>query len=126
VTTFALELEPDRANVSRARRFVTDAVHQLGRDALAEVVELLTSEVVTNAVLHAGTPVTLTVIADPDAVRIEVTDGAAVDVSPRNFGPEAATGRGLALVDALASRWGTRTEPRGKTVWFVVGQVDAA
>ena len=118
--SFELQLEPDRSNVALARRFVMDAVHALGHEAAADVAELLTSEVVTNAVLHAGTSVQLRVVGETGAVRIEVTDGSSAAPARRHYSPEAATGRGLGLVEALATEWGTRTEAGGKTVWFTI------
>ena len=123
MTSFELELAPERATVAVARRFVMDAVHRLGQDAVADVVELLTSELVTNAVLHAGTVLHLRVLRDDAAVRIEVSDGQRAEPTRRRYSAEAATGRGLALVEALASEWGTRTDERGKTVWCTVGAV---
>lgn len=124
--TFELQLEPDRSNVALARRFVMDAVHRLGRDAAADVAELLTSEVVTNAVLHAGTAVQLRVLGEQGAVRIEVTDGSVAAPARRHYSPEAATGRGLGLVEALATDWGTTAANGGKTVWFTVECEDVA
>ena len=118
--SFELQLEPDRSNVALARRFVMDAVHALGQDAAADVAELLTSEVVTNAVLHAGTSVQLRVVGESGAVRVEVTDGSAAAPARRHYSAEAATGRGLGLVEALATEWGTITQAGGKTVWFTI------
>lgn len=125
-STFELELQPERSNVGVARRFVMDAVHRLGKDVVADVAELLTSEVVTNAVLHAGTVLRLRVFTFNDGVRVEVTDGSAGSPTQRNYSAEAATGRGLGLVEALASEWGTRAEKVGKTVWFTISPELAA
>lgn len=122
--SFELQLEPDRSNVALARRFVMDAIHQLGHDAAADVAELLTSEVVTNAVLHAGTTLQLRVLGEGGAIRIEVTDGSVSSPTRRHYSAEAATGRGLGLVEALATRWGTRAEATGKTVWFTIEAED--
>ena len=118
--TFELELQPERANVALARRFVIDAVHRLGMEQLSDVVELLASEVVTNAVLHAGTELHVRVFQANGGVRIEVTDGARGAPTRRNYSAEAATGRGMGLVEALASDWGTTAQKGGKTVWFTV------
>ena len=123
VTSFELQFEPDRSNVAAARRFVMDAVHRLGKDAVADVAELLVSELVTNAVLHAGTVVNLRVVGDGTALRIEVSDGVRAQPSRRHYSAEAATGRGLGLVEALAADWGTRDEATGKTVWCTVEAV---
>lgn len=121
MTTFELDLEPDRANVSKARKFATDRARDLGLDDEVDVVELLVSEAVTNAVLHAGTELTVKLIWSEDRVlRVEVTDGSPMGAVKREYGAEAATGRGIGLIEALAADWGTRAEPRGKTVWFTV------
>lgn len=118
--TFELELEPERANVALARRFVIDAVHRLGMEQLCDVVELLASEIVTNAVLHAGTELHVRVLQAGGGIRIEVSDGAGGAPRQRHYSAEAATGRGMGLVEALASDWGTTPRSGGKTVWFTV------
>ena len=123
MTSFELQFEPDRSNVAAARRFVMDAVHRLNKDEVADIAELLVSELVTNAVLHAGTTVQLRVLDDGSAVRIEVSDGVKAKPSRRHYSAEAATGRGLGLVEALAADWGTRNEASGKTVWCTVEAV---
>lgn len=120
MTSYELQIEPERSNVALARKFVMDAIHRLGRDRYADVAELLTSELVTNAVLHAGTPVHLTVSDEAEGLRVEVTDRSAGAPQRRRYSAEAATGRGLALVEALASAWGTRVAAPGKTVWFTL------
>ena len=76
------------------------------------------SEIVTNAILHARTSFIVSVSPDPTAIRVEVTDGSSSFPARRNYDPTQPTGRGLAIVDAMADRWGVATEPSGKTVWF--------
>jgi anti-sigma regulatory factor (Ser/Thr protein kinase) len=82
---------------------------------------LLTSELVTNAVLHADTGDVLLVI-DLDATRllVKVIDGDRSVPERRIADPSDDTGRGLALLDELASSWGTVPEGAGKAVWFVL------
>ena len=120
MTAYELQIEPERSNVALARRFVMDAIHRLGRDKYADVAELLTSELVTNAVLHAGTTVSLTVSDEAGGLRVEVTDRSAAAPQRRRYSAEAGTGRGLGLVESLASAWGTRMGSPGKTVWFTL------
>jgi len=81
---------------------------------------LLTSELVTNAIRHGEGDVTVRLWPGPDVVRLEVSDTSSQLPAPRHAGTEAEAGRGLALVDALSSRWGAtpRRSPAGKTVWF--------
>ena len=103
----------------RARRFVVDAVHRLHWDAVAEIAELLVSELVSNAVLHAGTELRLRVTADGLCLRVEVMDASPAPALRRSYSESSTTGRGLALVEALAARWGS--DPvvgDGKSVWF--------
>jgi PAS domain S-box-containing protein len=80
------------------------------------------SEVVTNAVLHAHTEIDLTVAVERDGtVRVEVRDGSLNLPLPRDYTETASTGRGLGLVEVLASSYGVHPHAHGKTVWFVVG-----
>jgi anti-sigma regulatory factor (Ser/Thr protein kinase) len=100
------------------------AFHRLGHDGQSELAELLVSELVTNAVLHARTTITLEITAVPDGVRVGVLDGAARGPRPRDFSLEATTGRGLTLVESLASAWGTNPTADGKQVWFELSSGD--
>jgi anti-sigma regulatory factor (Ser/Thr protein kinase) len=112
------DLPPDPTSAGAARRFVTTALHQLGQDRLSELAELLVSELVTNAVLHARTTITLQVQEAGGGVRVRVADASHRGPRQRDYSDEATTGRGLTLVEALASAWGTEPTERGKTVWF--------
>ena len=87
---------------------------------VVEVVTLLVSEVVTNAVLHAGTEVVLRIGHEGTSIRVEVTDGSLTEPALRHFTGEAATGRGLWLVQELADAWGQEPKGDGKVVWFEV------
>jgi anti-sigma regulatory factor (Ser/Thr protein kinase) len=113
---WSLPAEPQSAG--RARRYVCEALTDLRYADVVDVAELLVSELVTNALLHAGTDVRLRVIPDVERVRIEVADRSPIPVVLRRARGTATTGRGLALVDALAAHWGSRIEPDGKIVWF--------
>jgi anti-sigma regulatory factor (Ser/Thr protein kinase) len=82
----------------------------------SEIAQLLTSELVTNAVVHATTEIMLRVEADPSLVRVEVTDTGAGRPAIRR--PDVG-GYGLRIVDRLASRWGVDPAgASGKVVWF--------
>ena len=117
-----LELPPTTESVPAARRFVTDMMRDSDTVADIDTAGLLVTEIVTNAVLHALTPMILTVEVSADVVRIEVRDGSEVPPRLRAFSPVASTGRGLRLLESLAARWGVRPEPSGgKVVWFEVG-----
>lgn len=124
IESFQMTLAPQRAQVSRARRFVVEIATAVGQGDLADVVELLTSEVVTNVVLHAGgDEMRITVDWSPPTFRVEVFDESPATPRPQRYGVDAATGRGLALISDLASAWGTTPHEDGKSVWF---EVDAA
>ena len=91
------------------------------RDLPAEVTgcaALLTSELVTNAVLHAATPMCVTLHILPDRIRVDVADGNPAFPSVKEYGTDAATGRGLTLFNTLASNWGVQAVDGGKIVWF--------
>ena len=79
---------------------------------------LLTSEVVTNAVVHAGTAINVRAVVAADHVRVEVGDAEARVPVPRARSVEATSGRGLLLVEALSRSWGTERRADGKVVWF--------
>ncbi|MGA4960110.1 SpoIIE family protein phosphatase [Streptomyces lavendulocolor] len=109
---------PETHSVPLARRFVRSAL----RGAAAEVVdtaELLASELVTNAVLHARTEVEVRVWSHEGQVRVRVGDGRPDrPLVPRERRPYAGAGRGLAVVEELASSHGAHVGEGRKTVWF--------
>jgi hypothetical protein len=121
-----LDLPPTTASVPVARRFVRARLADGAADGSIDLdtAALLVSEVVTNAVLHARTTVTLTVDVSDEVVRITVGDGSPVRPRVHAFAPTSATGRGLRLLDLLARRWGVDADPvtGGKIVWFEVGE----
>lgn len=124
--TVEMELEPDRQNVSRARKFAVEHAASIGHEDTIDVVELLVSELVTNAVLHAGTQVNLRLSYDDGVLRVEVRDTSAAQARQRHYGTGATTGRGLELIEALATDWGVDTDADRKTVWFTVRVEEAA
>jgi hypothetical protein len=112
-----LILSPVPGSVPEARRFVAtlDFVGGFDSDRLA----LLTAEIVTNAILHARTPLKLEAIELlGGGVRVSVTDGNANPPVKKDHGPSSPTGRGLHIVEAMADRWGFDRSASGKTVWF--------
>jgi anti-sigma regulatory factor (Ser/Thr protein kinase) len=115
-----LELPADPTSAGKARRFVRDVLAEWGAAYLEEPAVLLTSELVTNALLHARTPMRLWLRRRAGLVRIEVLDDSGVQPARRNYDEDASTGRGLALVDALAAEWGVEPANGGKAVWFTL------
>jgi len=116
----SLELPPDHAASARARRFVGETMRKWGHEKAIPDVELLVSELVTNAVLHARSASTVTIERSGTTMRVSVSDTSATRPRLRDYGPDAVTGRGLLLVDRIAKRWGVDPSPNGKTVWFEV------
>jgi PAS domain S-box-containing protein len=113
-----LDLESTADSVARARRFVRETLAARGWDELIETAELLVSELATNAVRYGRPPLTVRMRMVGDEVEIGVSDAdPSVPVTARYRTLEE-SGRGLGLVSALSSAWGTRTHEPGKTVWF--------
>jgi anti-sigma regulatory factor (Ser/Thr protein kinase) len=106
--------------VPAARRFVREALAELGLQEAYDAAEMLVSEVVTNAVLHAKTDFTVAVAGDGDAVRVSVSDRSPAVPHQRRYGTDATTGRGMRLVATLATAWGVDRQTGSKTVWFEV------
>ncbi len=105
--------------LARSRRIVAETLEQAGFDELTEDAELVTSELVGNALLHTDSDVRVSIGIEGDTVRVEVHDDSPVLPVPGMLGPEATSGRGLILVEQLTHRWGvTRVPARGKHVWF--------
>ncbi|MST35040.1 GAF domain-containing protein, partial [Acidimicrobiaceae bacterium USS-CC1] len=117
-----LTLDAGPAAARRARHFVQESVGP-GRSDLTADVELVVTELVTNAFLHGEPPVRLAIDDDGDSVRVEVTDAGALPPILVFAGSDAMTGRGLALVAALAGRWGVDplAGSGGKVVWAELG-----
>ncbi len=113
------------ADVARARQFVVGTLRQWALDALVPDAELLTSELVTNALVHAGGSVVVTVAVADGTAEVGVTDRSAVVPRPRRVPPTAEGGRGLAMVDLIAREWGVSDVEDGKQVWFRL-DVDAS
>jgi anti-sigma regulatory factor (Ser/Thr protein kinase) len=120
-----LEIRPDPAEVGRARRWARSRLAGSGMaddESLAETLVLLVSELVTNAVVHTGCPAVLRLCLpgaaeDSATVRLEVADTSTRAPVPRCADRDATGGRGLALVDGLADRWGWNAEGAGKRIW---------
>ena len=115
-----IELPAEPASVAAARQFVRSVLCEPAWSDLSDVVTLLTSELVTNAIRHAQSPCTVQVKASPGTVRVEALDDDPAPVVPRKPPPEAESGRGIDLVDVLAGSWGMQPRPDGKAAGFDV------
>ena len=124
----AVELLGRPASVRKARGFTADVVAHDGVEAsvieasVIEVAVLLVSELVTNAVVHARGPICLTVHTDAHWVRIEVEDPGHRRPVPRAATLDAVDGRGLLVVDKLATDWGTERRATHKVAWFEIAR----
>ncbi|MGI5480942.1 SpoIIE family protein phosphatase [Streptomyces lavendofoliae] len=110
-------LEPEEQAPGRARRLARRALARWDLEDLADSVELLVSEVVTNAVRYAERPVTLRLLRT-DVLRCEVGDDSPQLPRQRRARDTDEGGRGLFLVNRLARRWGATRLSTGKVVWF--------
>ncbi|MFD9104708.1 SpoIIE family protein phosphatase [Streptomyces virginiae] len=110
-------LDPEETAPGRARRFARRALTRWGLEDLSDSLELLVSEVVTNAVRYAERPVTLRLLRT-DVLRCEVGDDSPQLPRQRRARDTDEGGRGLFLVNRLARRWGATRLSSGKVVWF--------
>ncbi|MFD7256519.1 SpoIIE family protein phosphatase [Streptomyces sp. NPDC059874] len=109
-------LDPDPAIVGDARHLVLDQLTAWELDELAFSTELIVSELVTNAIRHAGGPVRLRLIR-ADTLTCEVSDSSNTQPRMRRARSSEEGGRGLYIVAQLSHRWGSRYTMGGKTVW---------
>jgi serine phosphatase RsbU (regulator of sigma subunit)/anti-sigma regulatory factor (Ser/Thr protein kinase) len=121
-TDVEVELPGDRTAPAEARRLVRHGLVGVPDEAL-QVALLLTSELVSNAVQHGGLPVAVRISRQSGSVRVGVLDGVSrqpvLQAQGRDVdGYPAEGGRGIFLLDTLASRWGAEPEGGGKQVWF--------
>lgn len=120
----AASFEPVGRSVASARSFVRDTLQGWGFADIVDDAVVLTSELVTNAVVHAGTSADVLCLRSDEGVRVEVADRypereVPLQATAVNMGsPDREGGRGLQLCAALAGRWGVEYTPTHKTVWF--------
>ena len=114
----AYDPRPDAAAEARAE--VRRQLEGWGLVAQSDTAELLVSELVTNALIHAGSRLRLTLWAAHGVLRCEVSDASRRLPEVLRAGT-AESGRGMFLVDALSRRWGCHQDGPGKTVWFELG-----
>jgi anti-sigma regulatory factor (Ser/Thr protein kinase) len=122
-----IELPAERASPAACRRWLRVALARLDRQT-QDTVLLLASEVVTNALLHARSPMIVTVEIGQYIVRVEVQDRSVLPPVLRSASNRASLGRGLAILDSLAREWGSDPLPAGdgKALWFTVDRAGEA
>jgi anti-sigma regulatory factor (Ser/Thr protein kinase) len=117
-TAASTDLPADSTAPTLGRRFVLAALAALGLGEQADIAALLASELVTNALLHASAPFRIHVEGAHGQVRVSVSDGSPVGPHVLQPDHERTRGRGMYLVDTLATAWGVQPAPGGKSVWF--------
>jgi len=114
-------LTPHPTSVGAARRFVRDVLmSRQVADGVVDTVELLTSEVVTNAIVHARSGPQLAVEIGETVVRVAVRDTSPEPPKRRLARVDDVSGRGVVIVERLAAAWGVEQDRQGKRVWFEV------
>jgi Histidine kinase-like ATPase domain len=118
----SLSLEPVQSAPAKARAAVDEATTAWGLAQLAFPTELITSELVSNAVQHAASPVDLLLRRTASGLCVSVRDGSPVAPVPATEPPGTGSlrGRGLFLVSSTASRWGYLIGTADKVVWAMV------
>jgi len=120
LATAAAEFASDPASVPAGRRFVAALLDDWTCAHLTDTATLLTSEILTNAVVHGLGPVKLRLRRTDTDVAVIVSDRGRYQPQPRLAGPTDETGRGLSLLEMLALSWGARATAYGKDVWFTL------
>jgi anti-sigma regulatory factor (Ser/Thr protein kinase) len=119
----SVQLPSNVESAEAARRFVAENADGLDPEVVADA-QLLASEIVTNAVLHGRPDITCVLRVEPPCIGLIVADrGEAIPQLPSSPpDPAVATGRGMLIVDAIASVWGVfpNASPPGKAVWFLI------
>ncbi len=105
-------------SAAAARRFVASQLTNWGLTELCDPALALVTELVSNAVLHAGTDFDVVVRRGDGRLRVEVHDGSPLLPVRKRYSVTAATGRGLVLVEEMADAWGAEPTATGKAVWF--------
>ncbi|WP_328301123.1 SpoIIE family protein phosphatase [Streptomyces sp. NBC_00435] len=127
----AATFDPQGRSVAAARAFVRDTLQGWGFADIIDDAVVLTSELVTNAVVHAGTRAEVLCLRTEDGVRVEVADRYPERELPLQHpgerpyaDPDRESGRGLMLCAALATRWGVEYTSTNKHVWFRLDMPD--
>ncbi|MBM7173036.1 ATP-binding protein [Streptomyces sp. G44] len=117
----------DLSAVSEVRSALREFLRRWGEPGRADIAELLTSELVTNALVHTDHDAVVTATLSPRGLCVEVRDFVGRRPEPRVPDADSGTnGRGLVLVQSLADAWGVTAHGVGKVVWFELNGGDAA
>jgi anti-sigma regulatory factor (Ser/Thr protein kinase) len=120
-----LTLAPDPTSASTARAFVRANTLDSDED-VRDNAELLVSELVTNGVLHAGTSMTVGIVARERSVLLGVSDRSEVLPTERLPSLSAEGGRGIAMMTLVARHWGVAARETGKIIWCLIDAAPVA
>lgn len=120
--TRQIRLPMDATAASCARTFASETLERWECPQLNDEVRLVVSEVVTNAIIHARTDMTLTLLNMGDNLQIRVSDGDSRPPKLRSANTSDTGGRGIFLVEAICSAWGVDDQPPGKVVWLDISK----
>jgi hypothetical protein len=120
VKTVTREIPSLETGPTLARHFLRATLETWKLDGLGDVTELLTGELVSNAVRHVGSGATVRALRRPWGIRVEVDDASTEAPAVGHAALTDVHGRGMLLVDTLADAWGTELRDNGKTVWFEI------
>ena len=125
MATASFTLLPVALSSVSARKTLRIVLGNWADDGIRADAALLLTELVANCVRHARSPMQIRLTVEHDLLRAEVRDGSALNPLPRE--PDEHGGRGVLILDALASRWGVFGHPgAGKTVWFELAGCELA
>lgn len=111
------DVEPDTTMVAETRRRTGQLLSEWGCHSLVTDAQLVVTELVNNAILHAGSGCRVSLALSDDRLTIQVTDDDASPPEPQPFDPHREGGRGLLIVSTLSTSWGIEPAGTGKTVW---------
>ena len=123
-----LQLPANDRSPAAARAAVREVLADSGMTDLLDEALLLTTELTTNGVVHAGTDIQIDAVGNESGLRVTVTDFRTGSVEPADTTPPDVTaegGRGLLLVDQFATAWGTTHDAIGKAIWFQLTRTDS-
>ncbi len=120
-----MDLAASPQSAHAARTFVAEVLSEWDDHSRVEAAALLVSELVTNAIVHGDGPIQLSVdrTGHHAVLRVEVADQGSGLPNAQTVATDALSGRGLAIVAAVADRWGIQPTPTGKRVWFELSDV---
>ncbi len=120
-----MTLSAELSSIGAARTFLRQTLAGWDEAGYDHGAAQVLTELATNAALHTRSPYTVRLVLEPTTLLVEVSDSSPVPPQVRQYGPEATTGRGIALVEALGTAWGVDRVPTGKTVWCRLAPDDA-